>query len=293
VGGHRASGAGDDLVDGPVDLAAVRADDALLDAIAGGTGGFGQGGYGRLGQDDDQLAAVLAAWRADIEADPMPELVTLDEAVEAVDAGHDARDRLHSRGRRRMPFAVAAAAVVVAFAGLTVAVHGAMPGDALWSISQVAFPSRAQTVEQTETAKGTIVEANNAIRRGDIPAAKQLLQQAGVQIQPLPPEAAAPLQQEKKKAEQSLSPTAPSQGTSTSEPGEKPSKPSSGSSAPSPAAPEGSSSSPAEAPVQQAPVDPTTTDPAVTSPDAVDTRKADEPTTSTPAPPPPAPAPGG
>jgi hypothetical protein len=282
VGGHRASGAGDDLVDGPVDLAAVRADDALLDAIAGGTGGFGQLGYGRLGQDDDQLAAVLAAWRADIEADPMPELVTLDEAVEAVDAGHDARDRLHSRGRRRMPFAVAAAAVVVAFAGLTVAVHGAMPGDALWSISQVAFPSRAQTVQQTETAKGTIVEANNAIRRGDIPAAKQLLQQAGVQIQPLPPEAAAPLQQEKKKTEQSLAPTAPSQSTSsTSSPGEKPSRPGSTSPDPSKPASEDTSTVPAGSPAQ-APVDPAATDPA-TSPDAVDTRKADDP----PPPPPP------
>ena len=109
MGGHRASGGSEgDLVDGPVDLAAVRADDALIDALAGGAGG-GADGYGFGGSDDDdRLAAILAAWRADIEADPMPELVSLDEAAEAVAAGHESRDRLRSRGRRRMPFAIAA-----------------------------------------------------------------------------------------------------------------------------------------------------------------------------------------
>ncbi|MBV9830700.1 MAG: hypothetical protein JOZ82_03835, partial [Marmoricola sp.] len=136
MGGHRAFGAGDDLVDGPVDLAAVRADDALLDAIAGGavTGGLGRDEdvFGHPGQDDDHLAAILAAWKADIEADPMPELASLEEAAEAVEAGHEARDRRASRARRRMPFAVAAAAVAVALAGLTVAVHSAQPGDAMF-----------------------------------------------------------------------------------------------------------------------------------------------------------------
>ena len=101
MGGHRASGGSEgDLVDGPVDLAAVRADDALIDALAGGAGPD-LDGYGFGGADDDRLAAILAAWRADIEADPMPELVSLDEAADAVAAGHESRDRLRSRARRR------------------------------------------------------------------------------------------------------------------------------------------------------------------------------------------------
>ena len=112
MGGHRASGGSEgDLVDGPVDLAAVRADDALIDALAGGAGG-GADGYGFGGSDDDdRLAAILAAWRADIEADPMPELVSLDEAAEAVAAGHDratgcaraAVDACRSRSPRSRP----------------------------------------------------------------------------------------------------------------------------------------------------------------------------------------------
>src|SRR6185436_10611041 len=148
------------------DLAAVRADDALIDALAGGAGG-GADGYGFGGSDDDdRLAAILAAWRADIEADPMPELVSLDEAAEAVAAGHESRDRLRSRGRRRMPFAIAAVAAAVACAGLTVAVHGAMPGDTLWGVSKVFFSERAQGVERVEEVRNRIEAANGALARG-------------------------------------------------------------------------------------------------------------------------------
>ena len=136
---------------------------------ADGAGGYGFGGS----DDDDRLAAILAAWRADIEADPMPELVTLDEAAEAVAAGHESRDRLRSRGRRRMPFAIAAVAAAVACAGLTVAVHGAMPGDTLWGVSKVFFSERAQGVERVEEVRNRIEAANGALARGDTATAPQ------------------------------------------------------------------------------------------------------------------------
>jgi hypothetical protein len=205
VGGHRASGGSEgDLVDGPVDLAAVRADDALIDALAGGAGAGDQGGYGFGGTDDDSLAAILAAWRADIEADPMPELVTLDEAAEAVAAGHESRDRLRSRGRRRMPFAIAAVAAAVACAGLTVAVHGAMPGDTLWGVSKVFFSERAQGVERVEEVRNRIEAANGALARGDTQAARNELAQANIAIPQVAPEQRAPLVAERDRVQSSL-----------------------------------------------------------------------------------------
>ena len=247
MGGHRASGGSEgDLVDGPVDLAAVRADDALIDALAGGAGAAGdQGSYGFGGTDDDRLAAILAAWRADIEADPMPELVTLDEAAEAVAAGHESRDRLRSRGRRRMPFAIAAVAAAVACAGLTVAVHGAMPGDTLWGVSKVFFSERAQSVERVEEVRNRIEAANGALARGDIPAARNELAQVNIVIPQVEPEQRAPLVAERDRVQTSLG-NDPSPATR---------EPAAGSTEPSPAAPAPGT---ADDPVTPSPADPAT-----------------------------------
>jgi hypothetical protein len=208
VGGHKAPGAGGsdaDLVDGPIDLAAVRADDALIDALAGGTGGH-DGDYGFGSGDDDRLAALLAAWRADVDTEPMPELVTLDEASEAVSAGYESHGRMRSRAKRRMPFAIAAAAAVVACAGLTVAVHGAMPGDTLWGVSKVFFSERAATVERVEDVRGHIVAANDALARGDANAARAQLQQANIVLPQVAPEAQAPLVAERDRVQSSITP---------------------------------------------------------------------------------------
>jgi hypothetical protein len=224
VGGHRAFGAGDDLVDGPVDLAAVRADDALLDAIAGGavTGGLGRDEdvFGRPGQDDDHLAAILAAWKADIEADPMPELVSLEEAAEAVEAGHEARDRRAGRARRRMPFAVAAAAIAIARSGLTGAVHTAQPGDAMFGLTKVLFSQQADNATKAQEARNTIVAANNAIKSGDRATAQSLLQSAAGQIQAAQPADQPALQQQRQDALKSLdpAPASPSASPSSTEP---------------------------------------------------------------------------
>lgn len=57
----------------PVDLAAVQSDDALLDMI----------GAGHVAHSftDASLAAVLVAWRRDVDAEPIPVLVGTDMAV--------------------------------------------------------------------------------------------------------------------------------------------------------------------------------------------------------------------
>lgn len=280
MGGHRAFGAGDDLVDGPVDLAAVRADDALLDAIAGGAllGGH-EDVFGRSGQDDDDLAAILAAWKADIEADPMPELVSLDEAAEAVEAGHEARERRVGRAKRRMPFAVAAAAIAVALAGFTVAVHSAQPGDTMFGLTKVLFSQQADNAQKAQTARVTIDQANTAIRRGDAATAQSLLQSAAGQIQAVQPEDQPALQQQREDALKSLAPAPPAETASPS-------------TAPSSGAPEGTTARDAEkrkrsrtpapqvspTPEPQSPAAGPTTAPATGTP-----RDGNPPVTSTPA----------
>ncbi|MEJ2888211.1 anti-sigma-D factor RsdA [Actinomycetospora aeridis] len=249
MGGHRASGGFEgDLVDGPVDLAAVRADDALIDALAGGAGAAADtGAYGFGGADDDRLAAILAAWRADIEADPMPELVSLDEAAEAVAAGHESRDRLRSRGRRRMPFAIAAVAAAVACAGLTVAVHGAMPGDTLWGVSKVFFSERAQGVERVEEVRNRIEAANGALARGDTQTARNELAQANIAIPQVAPEQQAPLVAERDRVQSSL----------TSEPSRSTREPSSSTgSSPSSSEPSSGAGQAPEDTVTESPADP-------------------------------------
>jgi hypothetical protein len=294
VGGHRAFGAGDDLVDGPVDLAAVRADDALLDAIAGGavSGGLGGSGdvFGRPGQDDDDLATILAAWKADIEADPMPELVNLDEASEAVEAGHAARDRRAGRARRRMPFAVAAAAIAVALSGLTVAVHSAEPGDAMFGLTKVLFSEHADNAQKAQEARATIDQANTAIRNGDPATAKSLLQSAAGQIQAAQPDDQPALQQQREDALKSLEPKAPTEPSSATE------DPSSGSRGTSQSSSNGGDSDKPSKPKPQAPVEsspspekpspaPDDTTTKGTPPDGPSPKSAPDTTTTTPVPP--------
>ncbi|GAA4812038.1 hypothetical protein GCM10023200_57320 [Actinomycetospora chlora] len=284
MGGHRASGGSEgDLVDGPVDLAAVRADDALIDALAGGAGAAGDpDGYGFGGTDDDRLAAILAAWRADIEADPMPELVSLDEAADAVAAGHESRDRLRSRARRRMPFAIAAVAAAVACAGLTVAVHGAMPGDTLWGVSKVFFSERAQNVERVEEVRNRIEAANGALARGDVNQARNELAQANVAIPQVAPEQQAPLVKERDRVQTSIendpTPSTGQSSGSSSSPTADPTSPDASQTSDNATTP-----SPATPPAQQDPASPAEPQ----SPADADTRGADEPPTG-----PTSPAPG-
>ena len=59
-----------------VDYSNVHADDAYLDALSAG----------RMPRCADPLAVLLLAWPADVDAQPMPELVTTDEAVAVVGA---------------------------------------------------------------------------------------------------------------------------------------------------------------------------------------------------------------
>ncbi len=64
-------------LDPPADLAAVQADDALLDALRGPN---------PTPKGDAWLVQVLAAWRAEVDSEPAPQLVDVDTALAIVRA---------------------------------------------------------------------------------------------------------------------------------------------------------------------------------------------------------------
>jgi hypothetical protein len=115
-----------------------------------------------------------------------------------------------------MPFAVAAAAVAVALAGLTVAVHSAQPGDAMFGLTKVFFSQQADNATKAQEARATIEQANQAIRRGDPATAQSLLQSAAGQIQAVQPADQPPLQQQREDTLKSLAPQPPASSSPSS-----------------------------------------------------------------------------
>ncbi|MFE7419744.1 anti-sigma-D factor RsdA [Rhodococcus sp. NPDC057529] len=158
--------------DAPVDVAAVRRDDALIDAIAGG------GPVATDSPEQYELALLLTNWRADIVSTPMPAGPLLDDVIAAIDASDNARSaRGAARGKLRLlrPIAGAAAAIAVVMGGATIFSYDAEPGDPLWSVKSVVFSQQADsTVAQIDTTS-QLQEAERLIAAGDAESAKNLL----------------------------------------------------------------------------------------------------------------------
>lgn len=183
----------------PVDLMAIRADDELLDALASGRAGYGGGYDGRsetsngeldtefdgidLGgdfRDDQQLLAMLHAWRSEVLDEPIPELVTVEQASEAIVSGHHART---GRPRRRlMPVAAAAVVVVLGLSGVAFGAGAAKPGDALWGVSKTLDGERAASVESVERVSVALASARAALADGRVTEAQAVLAAVGPEL---------------------------------------------------------------------------------------------------------------
>ncbi|WP_084497838.1 anti-sigma-D factor RsdA [Nocardia amamiensis] len=129
---------------GPVDIAAVRRDDALIDAIAS------DGPVHTDSAEEYQLATLLADWRAELTAAPMPAEPDLDAIVAAVNqeiGARQARIGAHAGGRLRLlrPIMGTAAALALVIGGMTAFSYNAEPGDPLWRVKEVVFSEQAQT----------------------------------------------------------------------------------------------------------------------------------------------------
>ncbi|HEY2763751.1 MAG TPA: anti-sigma-D factor RsdA [Pseudonocardiaceae bacterium] len=155
----------------PVDLAAVQADDALLDML--GTGSVAGG------DTDADLARVLVAWRRDVDTEAIGELVDTDTAVAVIGAARKPASRRHPV---LGPAAAAAAVLVIAFSGVGLVAKSAQPGDHLFSLTKVLYADYARSAEAAQKTKFELADAESAIRRGKASEAKQSLQQAQQQL---------------------------------------------------------------------------------------------------------------
>ncbi|GAB3502956.1 anti-sigma-D factor RsdA [Amycolatopsis cihanbeyliensis] len=162
-----------DIPDIP-DITATQADDALLDALGGSDPKVADG----LG--DQELNALLLAWRRDIDSEPLAELVDTETAVRTVQTAALAK-RNGSGGRRRrflIPVAAAAAVLAIAFTGTGLAARDAQPGDMLWGLTQVLYADQAKSIEAAATVRLELDEAQAAITAGRYEEARQKLEEA-------------------------------------------------------------------------------------------------------------------
>jgi hypothetical protein len=173
--------------EGPIDLVVVQADDELVNALGARTpldpdlpGGRPPCPEVRGGDTDDHLVAMLAAWRAEIDAAPIPDLVDLDAAVAAVvsgvEAANGARRRPAGRLRHLAPLAAAAAIIVATVTGVGLGSQHAMPGDTLWAVQKVVNPERVESVEAKAVVESKLQVVRVALQRGDTATAARELE---------------------------------------------------------------------------------------------------------------------
>jgi uncharacterized membrane protein YgcG len=170
----------------PVDLLAIRADDELLDALAAGRPvGMSFGGpeldrrFDTGYNDDQQVLAMLQSWRTDVESEPFPELISVEDASEAIVAGQRA-----ARPRRRLvPVAAAAAVVVLALSGVAIGASNAQPGDPLWGVSTILNGNRAKSVEAAYRVNLALTTAQQALAEGRPADARAALADVGPELQ--------------------------------------------------------------------------------------------------------------
>jgi hypothetical protein len=167
-----------DVSDEPVDLVAVQADDELINALASGLA-VPSPGIGRY-DADDQVAALLAAWKAEVEAEPTPPLVDVEVAAARVRAA----SRPGSRRLRLVAPIAAAAVVALSVGGLGYnAGVTAGPDDGLaWEIAKVVDGERVESVLAAERVEGLIAEAKAALTRGEPEEAAQALAAAAREL---------------------------------------------------------------------------------------------------------------
>ena len=154
--------------DDPVDLSALHADDALLSALAS---------FDAMDapDQDPELKSLLQSWRLDVDVEPIGQLVDTDTAMATIAVGARLRKR---RPRYLIPLATAAAALVVMVTGMGLAARNAVPGDALWGISQVLYTDHARSVEAAAEVRNDLHHASVAIQQGHFEEARTALVRA-------------------------------------------------------------------------------------------------------------------
>ncbi len=155
----------------PADLAAVQADDALLDMIGAGHAPSGP---------DDELTRVLSAWRDEVHAEPVRELVDTSTALAVIRAA--ARRPVRRQSPVFGSIAGAAAVLVIAFSSLGLVAKSAEPGDDLWPVTQVLYEDYARSVETAAAVRTELNEATTALKSGNPERARAALHNVQKQL---------------------------------------------------------------------------------------------------------------
>ncbi|WP_020496317.1 anti-sigma-D factor RsdA [Sciscionella marina] len=165
---------GADEAGSTVDLSALQADDALLDALGSGDSEL-SGPMSR-----HRVDALLLAWRREVDAEPIGELVDTETAARVVT---EANEELTGRGRRKRRFLVpltsAAAVLLIGFTVVGIAARSAMPGDTLWGVTQVLYSDHATSVEAAANVRKDLAQAKVALHSGNSDRCRVMLNQVG------------------------------------------------------------------------------------------------------------------
>ena len=168
----------DGVTSGPIDVGAVRRDDAFLDDLAAG----------RAAQvadsADHELAGLIAQWRSEAVSSPIPTTPTVAD-IEAAITRANAREKRGGLSRRLRIVSGAAAILAVVGAGLLVLSEGSQPGDPLWGVKQVVFADQAQQTQAKANAEANIEAAQAALKEGDVDKAKEYIKAAEQDIGPI------------------------------------------------------------------------------------------------------------
>ncbi|MGH3872265.1 MAG: hypothetical protein ACRDSR_12265 [Pseudonocardiaceae bacterium] len=148
----------------PADLAAIQADDLLLDLL---------GGAGRVSSDvddvDGELTRVLVAWRREVHADSNRLLVDADTALSVISA---ARRPIRRRSPIFGPVAAAAAVLVIAFSSVGLLAKSAHPGDNLWPVTETLYSDYALSVETAARVRIELDLGKKALHEGKLEEAR-------------------------------------------------------------------------------------------------------------------------
>ncbi|GAA3352993.1 hypothetical protein [Saccharopolyspora gregorii] len=121
------------------------------------------------------LESLLVAWRREVDAAPIGDLVDTDAAVAAIAraAGRAASPAAGtwSRWPRRR-------GVDDRFTGVGLAARDAMPGDMLWGVAQVLYSDHSQEAAAAQKAQSQLDEAESLWNSGNYSDAKVSLQLA-------------------------------------------------------------------------------------------------------------------
>ena len=160
-----------------VDLEAVRADDALISALAAG----------RRDVDGDELTGLIVRWRDSVDARPHPEHPDLDEAAAALSAAPQGWARRRFSAVALAPL-TAAAVVGAALLGIGIAAHSSAPGDPLWGVSKTLFAEHSRSVQAATDVRSDLDQASAALDKGSTTEAKQILARAAGHLMEVDPD---------------------------------------------------------------------------------------------------------